>query len=116
MAPVPARATGGREGGNGPALLFFSAGVLAVFLLSAPGCESRPSPAPAPSAVAAREAPPAVRPADVRSARWTPLLDDVEKRTFDFFWERANPNNGLVPDRWPSRSFSSIAAVGFALT
>ncbi|MEP6769662.1 MAG: glucoamylase family protein [Acidobacteriota bacterium] len=46
----------------------------------------------------------------------TPALDDLERRTFDFFWERANPKNGLVPDRWPSPSFSSIAAVGFALT
>lgn len=43
------------------------------------------------------------------------LIADVERRTFDFFWERANPANGLVPDRWPSPSFSSIAAVGFAL-
>lgn len=43
------------------------------------------------------------------------LIEDVERRTFDFFWERANPANGLVPDRWPSPSFSSIAAVGFAL-
>jgi hypothetical protein len=41
---------------------------------------------------------------------------DLEERTFRFFWERANPRNGLVPDRWPSPSFSSIAAVGFALT
>ena len=45
-----------------------------------------------------------------------PLLDDVERRTFDFFWELANPKNGLVPDRSPTPSFSSIAAVGFALT
>ena len=45
-----------------------------------------------------------------------PLFDDLEHRTFSFFWERANPVNGLIPDRWPSRSFSSIAAVGFGLT
>ena len=32
------------------------------------------------------------------------------------FWDRANPANGLMPDRWPSPSFSSIAATGFALT
>ncbi|HEX6642565.1 MAG TPA: glucoamylase family protein [Thermoanaerobaculia bacterium] len=44
------------------------------------------------------------------------LLDDVQKRTFLFFWETANPANGLVPDRWPTPSFSSIAAVGFGLT
>src|SRR5246127_1607457 len=45
-----------------------------------------------------------------------PLLDDVERRTFDFFWQTANPANGLVPDRYPSSSPASIAAVGFALT
>jgi hypothetical protein len=44
------------------------------------------------------------------------LLADLEERTFRFFWERANPRNGLIPDRWPSPSFSSIAAVGFGLT
>ncbi len=44
------------------------------------------------------------------------LLDDLQKRTFDFFWRTANPKNGLVPDRYPTPSFSSIAAVGFALT
>jgi hypothetical protein len=44
------------------------------------------------------------------------LLDDVQKRTFLYFWETTNPQNGLVPDRWPTPSFSSIAAVGFGLT
>ncbi len=44
------------------------------------------------------------------------FLDDLQRRTFDFFWETANPQNGLVPDRWPSRPFASIAAVGFGLT
>ncbi len=44
------------------------------------------------------------------------LAKDVQERSFRFFWETANPENGLVPDRWPSPSFSSIAAVGFALT
>lgn len=46
----------------------------------------------------------------------TSLIDDVQQRSFRFFWERANPVNGLMPDRWPSPSFSSIAATGFALT
>ncbi|WP_423606434.1 glucoamylase family protein [Sphingomonas sp. MS122] len=41
---------------------------------------------------------------------------DLERRTFDFFWELANRNNGLVPDRWPTPSFCSIASVGYALT
>ena len=44
-----------------------------------------------------------------------PLLDDVHKRTFNFFWETAEPETGLIPDRWPKPPFCSIAAVGFAL-
>jgi hypothetical protein len=45
-----------------------------------------------------------------------PFLIDLEQRTFHFFWDTANPRNGLVPDRFPSPSYSSVAAVGFALT
>lgn len=41
---------------------------------------------------------------------------DIEERTFRFFWDHASRANGLVPDRWPTPSFASIAAVGFALT
>ena len=48
--------------------------------------------------------------------RDTALLDSLERRTFNFFWERSDARTGLTPDRWPSASFSSIAAVGFALT
>jgi len=44
------------------------------------------------------------------------FLDTLQHRTFNYFWETANPRNGLVPDRWPTPSFSSVAAVGFALT
>jgi hypothetical protein len=44
------------------------------------------------------------------------FVDTLERRTFDFFWETTNPRNGLTPDRWPTKSFSSVAAVGFALT
>jgi hypothetical protein len=51
----------------------------------------------------------------VADAATTHFLDDLERRTFDFFWERAEPSNGLVPDRWPSKSFSSVTAVGFGL-
>ncbi len=46
----------------------------------------------------------------------TPYLNDLSERTFRFFWDTANPANGLVPDRFPTPSFSSIAAVGFGLT
>jgi hypothetical protein len=44
------------------------------------------------------------------------FYDEIERRTFLFFWETVNRRNGLVPDRWPTPSFCSIAAVGFALT
>ena len=43
------------------------------------------------------------------------FYDEIESRTFQFFWGTVNRTNGLVPDRWPTPSFSSIAAVGFAL-
>lgn len=64
---------------------------------------------PAPSVVSgALNEPPAVL--------FDPFLNDLEERTFRFFWETANPKNGLVPDRWPTPSWASIAAVGFGLT
>jgi hypothetical protein len=44
------------------------------------------------------------------------FIDTLARRTFDFFWQTTNPRNGLTPDRWPTKSFSSVAAVGFALT
>ena len=44
------------------------------------------------------------------------FLDDLERRTFNFFWETTDPKTGLVLDRWPTKSFCSIAAVGFGLT
>jgi hypothetical protein len=70
----------------------------------------------------------------VATARFTPLpgqvpfspdedalLDEVERTSFRFFWEQANPETGLVRDR--ANAFStkqnelgSIAALGFGLT
>ena len=44
------------------------------------------------------------------------FLDSLQRDTFRFFWDTTNPKNGLVPDRAPSPSFSSVAAVGFGLT
>jgi hypothetical protein len=44
------------------------------------------------------------------------LVDDLEQRTFEWFWQSANPRTGLIPDAYPGQSFSSIAAVGFGLT
>ncbi len=45
-----------------------------------------------------------------------PLFRDIERRTFQFFWDTTNEVNGLTPDRFPSRPFASIASIGFALT
>lgn len=45
------------------------------------------------------------------------FLDDLEQRTFSWFWDMANPKNGLVPDRAPlMNGAASIASVGFGLT
>jgi hypothetical protein len=46
----------------------------------------------------------------------TVFLDSLSKHTFNFFWETADSNTAQVPDRWPSPSFSSIAATGFGIT
>ncbi|WP_033921378.1 glucoamylase family protein [Sphingomonas sp. 37zxx] len=46
----------------------------------------------------------------------TPLIDDIQRRAFRYFWETTDPRTGLAPDRWPTPSFASIAAVGYALT
>lgn len=50
------------------------------------------------------------------TARQAALLDTVEQRTFQWFWDTTDPNTGLTPDRWPRKDFSSVAAIGFALT
>ncbi|MEO7756297.1 MAG: glucoamylase family protein [Dokdonella sp.] len=48
------------------------------------------------------------------------MLDEVEKRTFEFFRDSSNPANGQIADHWPDDHtgdyFSSIASVGFGLT
>ncbi len=46
----------------------------------------------------------------------TVFLDSLSRHTFNFFWERADSVTAQVPDRWPSPSFSSIAATGFGIT
>lgn len=43
------------------------------------------------------------------------FLDSLSQQTFNWFWEKAGPENGQVPDRWPTKAFSSIAATGFGL-
>lgn len=44
------------------------------------------------------------------------LLNELEERSFRFFWDTTDAATGLAPDRWPTPSFASVAAVGFALT
>jgi hypothetical protein len=53
------------------------------------------------------------------------LLEDLERRSFRFFWDEADPQTGLVPDRArmdgsaldeSHRNVASIAATGFGLT
>ena len=52
---------------------------------------------------------PAMQPLD-------PVLADLHRRTFAYFWDTAHPVTGLAPDNWPNPRFASIAATGFALT
>ncbi|MEO6519439.1 MAG: glucoamylase family protein [Pseudoxanthomonas sp.] len=59
---------------------------------------------------------PVLQPAAPSRPELPPLFRDIERRTFQFFWDTTNEVNGLTPDRFPSRPFSSIASVGFALT
>jgi hypothetical protein len=70
----------------------------AVVWVSGPACRHGPAPA----------AP--------RADPLPALFDDIQARTFRLFWEQHDPTTALVPDRHPSPSASSIAAVGFALT
>src|SRR2546423_6095557 len=53
------------------------------------------------------------------------FLHDLQQRSFRYFWEQADPNTGLVPDRarvdgstLPAshQNVASIAATGFGLT
>jgi len=53
------------------------------------------------------------------------FLDDLQHRSFQYFWEQADPNTGLVPDRARMdgkpldaghQNVASIAATGFGLT
>jgi hypothetical protein len=89
---------------------------VAVLTLILGACKPAPEPIapvstqPAPAPVAEPPPPPPTKPV------LSPLFRDIERRTFQFFWDTSNELNGLTPDRYPSRPFASIASVGFALT
>jgi hypothetical protein len=65
------------------------------------------------SCTGVREAQPLPVPPKITA--WDPFLDTLQERTLRYFLE-TTPPNGLAYDRWPSRSPSSVGAVGFALT
>ncbi|MBK8700059.1 MAG: Tat pathway signal protein [Saprospiraceae bacterium] len=50
-------------------------------------------------------------------SRFTPYKREaLKERTFNFFWELAHTQNYQIPDRYPTLTFSSIAATGFGLS
>lgn len=57
-----------------------------------------------------------VPPTFTPTPREAALLDTIGERTFRWFWDTTDPQSGLTPDRWPRRTFSSVAAIGFGLT
>jgi len=64
--------------------------------------------------------PPSAQPAPL-SKEDDQFLDELEKATFQYFWEQANPKTGLVKDRCNVRGndtgvVASIASTGFGLT
>ncbi len=90
---------------------WIAAGTVALSVLTGcapvrPGAPARPASAESTHDSASRTAALAER----------AFLDDVEERTFHYFWDLADPRTGLIPDRWPTVSFASIAATGFGLT
>lgn len=81
-------------------------GALAVLALALGACGAGAGPNPVGS--------PAATPPT--AAELATFEADLEQRTFQYFWDTHGDARCLVPDRYPTRSFSSIAATGFALT
>lgn len=44
------------------------------------------------------------------------FLEDLKFKTFSYFWKNVDLQTGQIPDRYPTRTFTSIAATGFGLT
>lgn len=93
-------------------LLPLTASALAVLLAA---CQQQSEPTPVkPVKVTGR--PPVELPVEDKKPELPALFRDIERRTFQFFWDTTNESNGMTPDRYPSRPFASVASVGFALT
>jgi hypothetical protein len=43
-------------------------------------------------------------------------VEELQQRTFNYFWDLADSVNYQIPDRYPTLTFSSIAATGFGLS
>ncbi len=91
---------------GGMGLLKVFGGPEMTLLAGRPQDRSAPLPSPAPS---------------VLSPEDDQLLDELEKRNFQFFWEQASPQTGLIKDRCnvlkdDTTVVASIAATGFGLT
>ena len=94
---------------NRPApFLAVLAAVLAVAACAPPTTVAPAPPRPAPPAASGGVA-------YALTAEDEAFLDTLQHRTFRWFWETTDPETGLVPDRYPTRTFSSIAAIGFGL-
>ncbi len=91
--------------------------LLIALALGVASCAAARGPAPAPAAVASASS---ARSASLTESQLTPaqraFVDTLERHTFLFFWELAEPATGMMHDRWPTRSFISTASTGFALT
>lgn len=84
---------------------FLRAALLGALTLAVGVASAAPAPGDAPSLSYK------ALPQDQRAA-----IDELERRTFQWFWDSADPQTGLIPDHWPGESFASIASVGFGLT
>lgn len=80
--------------------------LLLLFFLALVGHSCQPGPAPGSGGAVA-----------VTTKEVVPFsMDELQERTFAYFWDLALPGNYQIPDRWPKKTFSSIAATGFGLT
>ncbi len=103
------------------ALMLCAATAATAALAESPAAVPPVAAATAPAAVPASRTPTLAAEAsgalrEPQAVLFDPFLSELEERTFRYFWDTANPQNGLIPDRYPTPSFASIAAVGFGLT
>ena len=91
-----------------------SAGMGLAGLLS--GCATRAPQAPASTAPVAVDGWTRLDQRPALDVEVSPLIDDIQKLAFRYFWEVTDEKTGMAPDRWPTPSFVSIAAIGLLIT